>query len=112
MGRRSKHQSRLAFFWYCFMVILLLPRCYRHRHNVTVKTTFDLPDTLLRRAKRKALETNTTLKALVISGLKRELQTSGPIHADPIAHLKTTDPSIWRGVKADAYVRELRKGWK
>ncbi len=94
------------------MVILLLPRSYRHRYNLTVKTTLDLPDTLLRRAKRKALETNTTLKALVISGLKRELQTSGPIHADPIAHLKTTDPSIWRGVKADSYVRELRKSWK
>jgi hypothetical protein len=33
-----------------------------------MKTTLDLPDALLRRAKRKALETNTTLKALVISG--------------------------------------------
>ena len=77
-----------------------------------VKTTLDLPETLLRRAKRKALETNTTLKALVIAGLKRELQTSAPLHADPIAHLKATDRSIWRGVRADSYVRELRKNWK
>ncbi len=77
-----------------------------------VKTTLDLPDTLLRRAKRKALETNTTLKALVISGLKRELQSPGPAHANPIEHLKSIDRSIWRGVKADSYVRKLRKDWK
>ncbi len=77
-----------------------------------MKTTLDLPDTLLRRAKRKALETNTTLKALVISGLRRELQAPAPIHPDPIAHLKATDASVWRGVKADSYVRALRKNWK
>jgi hypothetical protein len=77
-----------------------------------MKTTLDLPDTLLRRAKRKALETNTTLKALVISGLQRELQTAGPTHAGPLEYLKSTDRSIWRGVKADSYVREVRKGWK
>jgi len=77
-----------------------------------MKTTFDLPDTLLRDAKRKALETNTTLKALVIAGLKRELQEPGPAQVNLIAHLKTTDASIWRGVKADSYVRELRKNWK
>jgi len=77
-----------------------------------MKTTLDLPDALLRRAKRKALETNTTLKALVISGLKRELQTAGPVHATPLEHLKSIDRSVWRGVKADSYVRELRKGWK
>ena len=77
-----------------------------------MKTTLDLPETLLRRAKRKALETNTTLKALVISGLQRELQSSAPIHPSPLEHLKATDRSIWRGVKADAYVRALRKSWK
>jgi hypothetical protein len=77
-----------------------------------MKTTFDLPDSLLRRAKRKAVETNTTLKALVISGLKRELHAPSPINPDPIEQLKSADRSIWRGVKADSYVRQLRKGWK
>ena len=77
-----------------------------------MKTTLDLPEILLRRAKRKALETNTTLKALVISGLKRELHAPHAIVADPIEQLKSTDRSIWRGIKADHYVRQLRKGWK
>jgi hypothetical protein len=77
-----------------------------------MKTTLDLPETLLRRAKRKALESNTTLKALVISGLKRELHAPSAIDADPIEQLKSADPSIWRGVNADRYVRQLRKGWK
>lgn len=77
-----------------------------------MKTTLDLPDALLRRAKRKALESNTTLKALVISGLKRELHAPNAMGASPIEQLKSADPSIWRGVKADHYVRQLRKDWK
>ena len=77
-----------------------------------MKTTLDLPEALLRRAKRKALESNTTLKALVVSGLKRELHAPSPMALDPIEQLKSADPSIWRGLKADHYVRKLRQGWK
>jgi len=38
-----------------------------------VKTTIDLPRSLLKRAKHHAVENETTLKAMVIAGLKKEL---------------------------------------
>ena len=38
-----------------------------------MRTTIDLPDALYRRAKLVALERRTTLKALVASGLEKEL---------------------------------------
>jgi hypothetical protein len=77
-----------------------------------MKTTLDLPEPLLRRAKRQALERKTTLKALVISGLKRELQRPGVGEMSPIAQLRSISPDVWRGVRADTYVRRLRKDWK
>lgn len=38
-----------------------------------MKTTVDLPDELLIAAKKRAAETRTTLRALLIRGLRREL---------------------------------------
>lgn len=38
-----------------------------------MRTSLELPDSLLLRAKRVALERGTTLKALVASGLEKEL---------------------------------------
>jgi hypothetical protein len=38
-----------------------------------MKTTVDLPDDLLIRAKKRAAETRTTLRALIARGLRREL---------------------------------------
>jgi hypothetical protein len=77
-----------------------------------MKTTLDLPEPLLRRAKRQALERRTTLKALVVSGLKRELQRPGAGEISPIAQLRSISADVWRGVKADTYVRGLRQNWK
>ena len=39
-----------------------------------MKTTFDLPDSLLEEARRAAAERETTVKALVEAGLRRELR--------------------------------------
>lgn len=39
-----------------------------------MKTTFDLPDTLLEEARRVAAARATTVKALVEAGLRRELR--------------------------------------
>jgi hypothetical protein len=39
-----------------------------------MKTTFDLPDTLLEEARRAAAARATTVKALVEAGLRRELR--------------------------------------
>ena len=40
-----------------------------------VKTTVDLPDELLIRAKKRAAETRTPLRVLIARGLRRELAT-------------------------------------
>ncbi len=41
-----------------------------------MRTTLDIPDVLFRQAKLAALERKTTLKALVASGLEKELGLS------------------------------------
>jgi hypothetical protein len=48
----------------------------RTRHPAAVpfvKTTVDLPRALLKQAKHHAVQKDTTLKALLIAGLKRQL---------------------------------------
>ena len=45
--------------------------------KMTRKTTFDLPHDLLQHAKHEAVERNTTLRALVISALRKELGPHG-----------------------------------
>ena len=45
--------------------------------KMTRKTTFDLPHDLLQRAKHEAVERNTTLRALVILALRKELGAHG-----------------------------------
>lgn len=77
-----------------------------------MKTTIELPDSLVKIAKQKAIENGTTLKALVCSGLRKELGLSANPESDPIQQLRTAGGGIWKGVKADNYVRALRKGWK
>jgi len=41
-----------------------------------MKTTVDLPDDLLIRAKKRAVETRTPLRELIARGLRRELASS------------------------------------
>jgi hypothetical protein len=42
-----------------------------------MKTTVDIPDDLLIRAKKRAAETRTPLRALIARGLRRELSAEG-----------------------------------
>jgi hypothetical protein len=77
-----------------------------------MKTTVDLPVPLLKKAKHKALQNNTTLRALMISGLKKELASPMNNVSDPIEQIRNAGKQLWRGIKADRYVRELRKNWK
>jgi len=32
--------------------------------------------------------------------------------SDPIEQIRNAGKQLWRGIKADRYVRELRKNWK
>jgi hypothetical protein len=78
-----------------------------------MKTTIDLPDALVRLAKQKAIENGTTLKNLVCAALQKELGlTPQATASDPIQRLRATGAEIWKGVKADDYVRDVRKGWR
>jgi hypothetical protein len=77
-----------------------------------VKTTIDLPDALLMRAKRAALERRTTLRDIVQKGLLRELDSASPTPKGPVASLRTVDTSIWNSMDANAYVDSLRTNWE
>jgi hypothetical protein len=77
-----------------------------------MKTTVDLPESLLSLAKHKASQNNTSLRALIISGLKKELASPMKTVSDPIEQIRNAGKELWCGVKADRYVRELRKKWK
>jgi hypothetical protein len=63
-----------------------------------MKTTVDLRD--------------TSLRALIISGLKKELASPIKVVRDPVEQIRNAAKELWRGIKADRYVRELRKNWK
>ncbi|HET9368351.1 MAG TPA: hypothetical protein VFO22_09790 [Candidatus Udaeobacter sp.] len=52
------------------------------------------------------------MRALIISGLKKELASPMKVVSDPIEQIRNAGKELWRGIKADHYVRELRKNWK
>ncbi len=56
-----------------------------------MKTTIELPDDLLRRAKVRAANQGTTLKRLVIEGLETVLEkeeSAGLVGEDPVERLR------------------------
>ena len=78
-----------------------------------MRTTIDIPDELALKAKKVALERRTTLRDLVLRGLKSVL--ADPLkreEAEPIDRLEGVGKEIWRDINADAYVREQRRGWE
>jgi hypothetical protein len=77
-----------------------------------MKTTIDLPDELLLRGKRVALERRVTLKYLIERGLQREIQSPSPEEVGAISMLKSLDSSIWGSVSADQYVQQQRADWE
>lgn len=50
-----------------------------------MKTTIDIPDDLLLAAKRRALESRTTLREIVSRGLRNELADPGRTRRKPLA---------------------------
>jgi hypothetical protein len=78
-----------------------------------MKTTFDLPESLVFEAKKAALTRKVTLRTLVERGLRRELEDPSPASAtSPLQSLRALDASIWTQVSADAYVADQRKDWE
>lgn len=78
-----------------------------------MRTTIDLPEDLALSAKMTAIERRTTLRNLVIAGLKREIEDPSPQqHADPLNELKGLGASVWKKVDPEMYVAKQRKGWE
>jgi predicted deacylase len=79
-----------------------------------MKTTVELPDAVLVRAKTVAIARKTTLRQLILNGLLRELQSSsagqaGNLH--PVESLRVLESDLWADVKADQYVESQRQNW-
>jgi hypothetical protein len=71
-------------------LVLLEPPPYIHKYG-HMKTTIELPDDLLRRAKVTAANQGTSLKQLFIRGLESVLEgeeTSGLLQEDPVSRLR------------------------
>ncbi len=75
-----------------------------------VRTTLDLPDDVLRRAKIAAVERGSTLRQLVIDALRREIaaerprrrMTSAPVKLALDAPLRTLSPQEVKRLDAEA----------
>ncbi len=78
-----------------------------------MKTTLDLSDSLVKRAKAVALKRRTTLRAMVERGLQRELEAVEKANLEQVlTGLRDLSPGLWKSIEADAYVREERSGWR
>ena len=78
-----------------------------------MKTTIDLPDELAVQAKKAAVERRTTLRDLVVRGLRHILSESEELDAvEPIDQLRRIENDVWRGIDPDTYVRDQRSGWQ
>jgi len=79
-----------------------------------MKTTVDLPDDLLIRAKKRAAETRTPLRVLIARGLRRELQGGGTVRrgraGPPRIHWVTAPGGLPPGL--DVADRESLHAWK
>ena len=78
-----------------------------------MRTTLDLPDDVLRRAKIEAVERNSTLRQLVIAALQREMATAGrprrrleraPVRLAPDAPLRRLSPEQVKRLDDEASV--------
>lgn len=77
-----------------------------------MKTTVDLPEDLVIEAKTVALSRKTTLKNMVMRGLRREIQNPSPEEGGPLDGLLELESGLWKGTDPDAYVKALREDWK
>lgn len=79
-----------------------------------MRTTLDLPDDVLRRAKIEAVERGSTLRQLVIDALRREMAVSErprkrltrpPVKLSPDAPLRRLNPDAVKRLDTEAVLR-------
>ncbi len=77
-----------------------------------MKTTIEVPDDLLLEAKKTALNRRTTLRALVVSGLKRELSTLESQNPHALLEIASVGEKDWRQMDGVDYVNRERNAWE
>ncbi|MCC5844321.1 MAG: hypothetical protein JJU05_08725 [Verrucomicrobia bacterium] len=77
-----------------------------------MKTTIELPDDLLLEAKQAALHRRTTLRALMMSGLRRELGISASHSPHALLEIASVGEKDWQSIDADDYLNRERNAWE
>lgn len=77
-----------------------------------MKTTVDLPDDLLIRAKKRAAETRTPLRALIARGLRRELDAGSKRPATSAPRIRWVTAPGGLPPELDVSSREALYAWK
>lgn len=77
-----------------------------------MKTTIDLPDDLILEAKRTALNRRTTLRALMLNGLRREIGYKEEETPHRLNALVAVGRNDWKQIHADQHVDAERAGWE
>jgi hypothetical protein len=77
-----------------------------------MKTTVDLPDDLLIRAKKRAAETRTPLRALIARGLRRELDAGARRPRKPAPRIHWVIAPGGLPPELDVSDREALHAWK
>jgi len=79
-----------------------------------MKTSVELPDALVKEAKKFAIEADTTLRDLIEHGLRQTVagRMGGHGGQPPPTTLDEVGRGDWKGVQPDQYVTRLRKDWK
>lgn len=80
-----------------------------------MKTTVELSDALVAKAKAVALKRGISLRELVERGLERGLEAAESKDLEKLLsrldRVGEKGSSLWQDVEADSYVREQRSGW-
>jgi hypothetical protein len=77
-----------------------------------MKTTIEVPDDLILEAKRAALNRKTTLRALMLSGLRRELSLSAPNTPHPLLDIAYVGGREWKNSNALDDLEKERNAWE
>lgn len=77
-----------------------------------MKTTIEVPDDLILEAKKTALNRKTTLRALMLSGLRRELAHSEPNARHALLDIASVGGRDWQKTDALDDLEKQRNAWE